>query len=86
MASAIAPQAILPLTILILQHLNVHFPNTVCGRDYPLPLNILVQLLMSYDSVYTDFFLGTVLSIGPFVYTMDVCALLVTASFKDQGQ
>lgn len=84
MASAIARH--LTIDLLILQHLNVHFPNTVCGRDYPLPLNILVHLLMSYDSVYMDFFLDTVLSIGPFVYPMDVCAVLVTVSFKDQGQ
>lgn len=64
-------------------HLNIHFPNMVCERDYPLPLNILVHLLKSYDSIYTDFFLDPALSFGPFVYPMDVCAVLVTASFKD---
>lgn len=70
MTDAFAPQAILPLSRLTLLHLNIHFPNSVCEGDYLLPLNILVHLLKSYDSVYTDFFLDTVLPIDPFVYSM----------------
>lgn len=69
-ADAFAHQAILPLSCLTLLHLNIHFPNSVCEGVYLLPLNILVHLLKSNDSVYTDFFLDTVLSIGPFVYPM----------------